>query len=207
MINNVTNQNTIFGHIETSYNQSEITKSVNEAFGVKTNVTDNGVCMAMSAKYLVKNSQGEGFYAWLADSSAKWQVLSQYLNDDYHPLPPPEAQTRIQYELKDHFNHVGTYIVNNEDFTPQFAAQAMSLARNDEKGCYNMCYLLTPDDGPGHAVACIKDEQDHIRFMDPNFGELSFTSTVEFENWMSSVFNKHYSIFSSMTVNIYEAPE
>ncbi|CNI77127.1 YopT-type cysteine protease domain-containing protein [Yersinia pekkanenii] len=206
MINIIINQSSIFGHIETSYKQSEISKRVYEEFGVKNQVTDSGVCMAMSAKYLAKNSQGEEFYSWLADSSAKWEVLSQYLGNDYQPLPPPESQARIQDELKEHFNQVGTYLLKSEDFTPECAAQAMSLAHNDEKGSYNMCYLLTPYDGPAHVVACIKDDQGHVQFMDPNIGELSFTSSNEFENWMSSVFCKHYSAFSHMSVNLYEVP-
>ncbi|ECJ9816627.1 hypothetical protein HZV92_001808 [Salmonella enterica] len=204
MINNIVNKSSIFGRIETSYKQSEISKRVFEEFGVKNQVTDSGVCMAMSAKYLAKSSQGEEFYSWLADSSAKWEILSQYLDNGYQPLLPPESQSRIQDELKEHFNHVGTYQLKNEDFTPRFTAQAMSLAHNDVIGSYNMCYLLTPNDGPGHAVACIKDEQGHVRFMDPNIGELSFTSSDEFENWMGSVFCKHYSVFSHMSVNLYE---
>ncbi|MFK4064157.1 YopT-type cysteine protease domain-containing protein [Brucella anthropi] len=196
----------IFGHIEIIYKQSEISKRVYEEFGVKTQVTDSGVCMAMSAKYLVKSSQGKEFYSWLADSSAKWEILSQYLDNDYQPLPPPDSQDRIQDELKEHFKQVGTYFLESEDFAPGFAAQAMSLALSDEKTSYNMSYLISPNNGPGHAVACIKDEQDHVRFMDPNIGEFSFTSSDEFENWMSSVFYKHYAAFSHMIVNFYEVP-
>lgn len=43
MINNIINQSSTFGHIETSYKQSEIPKRVCEEFGVKNQVTDSGV--------------------------------------------------------------------------------------------------------------------------------------------------------------------
>ncbi len=197
---------TTFGHIETSYKQSDITKSVYAEYGVKTRATDSGVCMAMSAEYLAKSQKGEDFYAWLSDSQSKWQVVSSYLDNSYQALSPTEAQARIEDELKSHLDHVGTYQMDSDDFVPETVAQAMSLAFNDDKSTFNMCYLLMPNGGPGHAVACIKDDQDHIRFMDPNIGELSFASTTEFENWMSNVFEKKYSAFSDMVVNLYEAP-
>lgn len=200
------NQSSIFGHIETSYKQSEIIRAVDEIFGVRTQVTDSGVCMAMSAKYLAKSSQGEKFYSWLSDSSAKWHVMSLYLDNDYRALPPVDAQARIQDDLKEVLNHVGTYQLKRRNFTSYAVAQAMSLARNDGKVSYNMCYLLMPNDGPGHAVACIKNEFGQVRFMDPNFGELSFYSASEFENWMIKVFHKHYFHFSHMVVNYYEVP-
>ncbi|EJF5505268.1 hypothetical protein M8X74_004108 [Salmonella enterica] len=138
--------------------------------------------MAMSAKYFIKNSQGKEFYSWFADSSAKWAVLSHYLGNDYQPFLLTESQARIQDKLKKVFNQVSTYQLKSEDFTPQFSAQAMNLAHPDEQGSYKMRYLFTPYNGPTHAIACIKNEQGHVRFMDPNIGELSFISLDEFEN-------------------------
>jgi YopT-type cysteine protease-like protein len=193
-----------FGSIQVDYKQSEITKNVYEVYGVRTNATDSGVCMAMSAKYLLKNSQNQDFFSWLADSSSKWEVASSYLDSDYSALAPIEVQDRIQDELKLHLNHLGTLNLKPNDFCSEGLSNAMSMVVNDDKDGFNMCYLYNPS-GPGHAVACIK-EQDCIKFMDPNFGEMSFNSSTEFENWMSNVFDKRYSYFSRLSVNMYESP-
>ncbi|AMC34692.1 YopT-type cysteine protease domain-containing protein [Janthinobacterium sp. B9-8] len=203
MLDAINNSANKFGCIEVNYKQSEITKSVYDIYGVRTDVTDSGVCMAMSAKYLLKSIEGKDFFSWLADSSSKWEVVSQYLDHDYSALAPVEMQERMQKELKLHLNHVGTLNLTPDNFCPQGLSDAMSMTLNDDKGSVNMCYLHNPTK-PGHAVACTKDNEGYIKFMDPNFGEVSFNSSTEFENWMSNVFNKHYSSFSHLSVNIYE---
>jgi hypothetical protein len=202
LINSNANQNTLkFGQIENEYRQSSIANDVFNQHGVRSDITDTGVCMSMSAFYLMKNTWRR-FFSWISDDSSKWEVLSQYLDENYSPLPPIYTQNRIQDLIKSELKHAGSYTVNSEDYNADIVADAISTGVV-ERSSARMCYFTTPD-GPGHAVACLRDDDSgNIRFMDPNFGEVSFSSDLEFSNWMANIFGKHYGNFSNQTVNYY----
>ncbi|MFJ3368214.1 YopT-type cysteine protease domain-containing protein [Pseudomonas sp. NPDC086251] len=104
--------------------------------------------------------------------------MSSYLDSDYFALTPKEAQGRIQDELKLHLNHVDTLNLKPDDLCSQGLADAMSMVANDDEVGFNMCCLYKSS-GPAHGIACIK-KQDCIKFMDPNFGEVSFNFSTEF---------------------------
>lgn len=195
-----------FGTIENSFKQSDIAKAVFDNYGIRNDVTDSGVCMSMAAFYLIKQSQGTDFFSWLSEKEQKWEVLSQYLGDDYRPLPPIAAQKAIQDMIEDAgLKQEGQYTVGPKDYCSDTVADAMSTSVMDTCPA-RMCYFHA-ENKPGHAAALLVEKSGALRLLDPNFGEVSFHSQTEFENWMSDVFKKHYGIHSNLTVSYYRQPQ
>lgn len=156
----------------------------------------------MSAFYLIKQALGEDFFCWLSEKEARWAVLSQYLDSDYRPLPPIDAQRSIQASIANAgLKHEGSFTLKAKDYCSDTVADSMSTDALETCEA-RMCYFHTPD-GPAHAVATLVKNRGEIRIMDPNFGEVSFRNQVEFGHWMSEVFNKHYAGYSNLTVAYY----
>lgn len=192
-----------YGKIIYAEKQRHITKSVEENYGFSDAILNGGVCLSASTHYLTKSLVDKtDYWSWLSENSAKWEVVSQYLNDDYSVSSPIDAQLRMQESIKDWgMRHEGTAKVNKGEYDSGELTRVLTQG-DGEKFQGRLC-VLSKKNGPAHAIAAIKAENGMIRLMDPNFGEMAFKGESELDSWMENVFEKNYGFFDSAHVNYY----
>lgn len=192
-----------YGCIIHSEKQRHITKAVEKEYGFSNPTLNTGVCLSASIHYLTKSLvNGTDYWSWLSDNSAKWEVVSQYLEDDYSLSSPMDSQLRMQQSIKDWgLSHVGTVQVHKGEYNSDELARV--LTQGDGESYQGRLCMLSKENGPAHAIAVIKTEDGMIKLMDPDFGEMAFEDESELESWMENVFEKNYEFFDSAHVNYY----
>ena len=185
------------------FKQREITRAVLAEYQFSEPTLNTGVCLSCCAYYLIQSLvKNADYWSWLADIDSKWNLIAQYLNEDYSLMKPIESQERIQKMIvSSGLKHSGTKVIKKG--TLNFNSLATSLLQDSNKVHLGRLCILMKTNGPAHAIA-ISKKYSKPRLMDPNFGEISFNSATDLSNWMNDVFSKRYGIFDHAHINYYD---
>lgn len=194
----------IYGSIIHVENQRKITKTIEEEYNFSNSTLNTGVCLSASIHYLIKSLvDKKDYWTWLSDSSAKWDVISQYLESDYSLTPPVEFQLRMQKLIIDWgLAHTGTSKLCEDEYNAQKLAKVLTQGEL----CPGRLCVLSKKHGQAHAFSIIKNEHGIIKLMDPNFGEMEFKDELEITHWILNIFEKKYIFFDNAHVNYYSLP-
>ena len=175
--------------------------------------TLNGWCLGMAVRWLYFQSQPKPQNFWVEHKDTKgpsvyrFAMNVQTMTSEGTQYSQANSSVRAKFEPQ----LVTRYKFRRSGTVPTALGTAVSTSgfASAVSRCSNDTYIMICQyykGGGGHAMAAYADKDGHMRFMDPNLGEVEFPTKSSFENWYPEFLRYQQYKISKYFAYQYKAP-